>query len=114
MAGGEIQMRLEFGGVCINHLVESKPLFAEAQLVAKTVEDEVNFTHSSTVKSATKGGEQLNDDGIRVTLHRIKWLDHWQLSLPLIVLLYNSSEIRNQERSVFNASSDSIVNQLGY
>lgn len=94
---GKFQVSLKFGGVSIDHLVVSKPLGTEAQLVAKTVEDKINLTHSSTVESATKCGKELYNDGIRVTFHSVERLDHGELSLPLIELFDNSGEVSNQE-----------------
>lgn len=86
-------MLLEFGGVGVNDLVVLDTARNEAKFFAEAVGHKFNFALGGAVETAAECCKKSNDHGVRVALHSVEGLDHWELTLPLIELLDDGGEV---------------------
>lgn len=90
-------MLLEFGGVGVYDLVTLNTAGNKAKLLADTVGHKFDLALGGAVKTAAKCGKKSYDDRVRVTLHSVEGFYHRELTLPLVELLDDGSEVCHKE-----------------
>lgn len=107
-------MAFHFLGVRVHHLICGVGLVSEIQVVAQTRKHELDFTLRCAVKAATQGRKEPDNHGVWIGLDRVERFNLWQQLLPLVVLLDNCGQVRDEERAFLGANLDLVVDQVGH
>jgi hypothetical protein len=80
--------------------------------LAQLVEDKLDFAHSGTIEATAKGRQKADNDWIRIALYCVERFDHGELADPLVILVYDGSEVCDKERCLVCSVSDTGIDQL--
>jgi len=98
--------------VSIHNLVDiCLAVVGEAKLVAEAVHDHVDLALRGAVEAAAQRREQPHDGGVRITLNRVEGLHHGQFLVPLVELLDDGGQVRDQEGIFVFFGGHFVLNQ---